>query len=272
MADRYATMFARLAARGERALIPFITLGDPDLGASARTITDLVEAGADALELGIPFSDPVADGPVLQAASTRALANGLRLADCLAWLGRVRRAHPDIPIGLLVYANTVVHGGIDGFYARAAAAGVDSVLIADVPLLEGAPFERAAAQAGIAQVFVAPPNASAATLLHLAGRGQGYTYVTSRRGVTGTHDSRGESLALRIDQLRALGAPPPVVGFGIGTPEDVRAACEAGAAGVIVGSALVARLAAGEEVSSYVRALKAPTRLGTGARLQVAPQ
>jgi tryptophan synthase alpha chain len=135
--SRYETMFSTLADRAEGAFVPFLVLGDPDLDTSLALVRTLARAGADALELGLPFSDPVADGPVIQAAATRALDRGVRIDEAWDLVGTVRREFPDLPIGLLVYANLVLHRGAPTFYRRAAAAGVDSVLVADAPLLEG---------------------------------------------------------------------------------------------------------------------------------------
>ncbi len=267
MTDRYDRMFSVLAARGEGAFIPFVTLGDPDPGASHAVLEALVDGGADALELGLPFSDPVADGPVIQAAATRALAAGTRIAGCWELIARVRRRAPDLPIGLLVYANLVVRPGPAAFYAAAREAGVDSVLVADLPLAEAAPFEAAAIGAGIAPVLIAPPNASADRLAGIAARSRGYTYVTSRAGVTGDDRHDQADLAERIERLRTLGAPPPVVGFGISTPAAVRAVLAAGAAGAIAGSAVVRRLAdpslgqsGWARLRDFVAELKAATR------------
>lgn len=254
MRDRYARLFERLGP-GRAALIPFVTLGDPDLATSRERLRLLVASGADALELGLPFSDPVADGPVLQAAATRALASGTRIDQCLELVREVRTDHPDLPIGLLAYANTVVHRGLDAFYGAVSGAGADSVLVADVPLGEAAPFERAAEGAGVATVFIAPPNASRETLAAVAQRSRGYTYVTSRRGVTGAHAGADRTLAVRLNELRTRGAPPGVVGFGIASADDVRSARRVGAAGVIVGSALVERFARGDEVETWLREL-----------------
>lgn len=169
MTARYEAMFARLAERGEGAFVPFAVLGDPDRERSRDALEALIAGGADALELGIPFSDPVADGPTIQAADQRALAAGATPQGCLDLVAQVRADHPELPIGLLVYANLVVAPGIDGFYARAAAAGVDSVLVADVPTLEVEPFVLAARSHGIAPVLVAPPNASPERLATIAG-------------------------------------------------------------------------------------------------------
>lgn len=270
MNTRYDRMFAQLSARGEGAFIPFLTLGDPDLTTSARLLAALIAARADALELGLPFSDPVADGPVIQASARRALDAGVRMADCFALIATVRHAAPDLPIGLLVYANLVVRRGVGAFYREAAKAGVDSVLIADVPLAEAERFAEAAAAAGIAAVLIAPPNASPAHLAEIGRRSRGYTYVTSRDGVTGDDRTPAADLRTRLAALRHAGAAPPVVGFGISTPTQVRSALAAGAQGVITGSALVRRIEARLEhpdqmvadLEALATELKAATRGG----------
>lgn len=260
---RYAARFAELAAAGRGAFVPFTVLGFPD-GARCTGQLDLLARHADALELGIPFSDPVADGPTIQRAAAGALAGGATPARCLAWVAGLRERHPELPIGLLVYANLVVHRGLERFYADAAAAGADSVLVADVPSEEGAPFAAAARAAGVAPVFIAPPNADGAALDRIAELGAGYTYVLSRAGVTGAERGAGTPAAELFAALAARSAPPPVLGFGISRPEQVRAGIEAGAAGVISGSAVVERLhgmAAGgtseEAVSEWLAQMRA---------------
>jgi len=259
-ADRYARRFARLATEQRGAFIPFVMLGDPDAVRSLAVVRSLAAAGADALELGLPFSDPIADGPVIQAAATRALAAGVRRTDCWSIVATIRAEFPELPIGLLVYANLVCHHDPAEFYGAAAIAGVDSVLVADLPVAESAPIAAAARAEGIAPVFIAPPNADAARLQAIAAAGQGYTYVTSREGVTGADDRLRRDQSRLIAELRSLGAPPPVLGFGISNPEQVRAALAMGAAGVISGSAVVKRVAAGENVVEFVRAMSAATR------------
>ena len=269
MTGRYAQRFAELRERGEGAFVPFVMLGDPDLATSARILHVVVEAGADMLEVGIPFSDPVADGPVLQAAATRALAAGVRPADCFALLRDLRSAERTIPVGLLVYANLVAARTLDGFYAQAAAAGADSVLVADVPVRESDPFVAAARAHGIAPVFIAPPNADATRLDAIASRSEGYTYVVTRPGVTGMDDRIREESAELIRALAKRGAAPPVHGFGISTPEHVRASLPMGAAGAISGSAIVGRIARlrgtvdalDEELRAFVGSMKAATRM-----------
>lgn len=268
---RYAAMFERLAAGGEGAFVPFCVLGDPTPEATSRILSTLVDAGADALELGIPFSDPVADGPTIQAADVRALTAGMRPA--LAWtiLSAFRREHPAVPVGLLVYANLVVARGMDDFYRQASDAGVDSVLVADVPTLEAPPFVDCAVAHGIDPVLIATPGASDRDLAAIASSSRGYTYLVTRRGVTGTETTADTAHEGLVARLRAHGAPPALMGFGIAEPAHVRAALAAGAAGAISGSAVVARIAqhptnadaCAAALGSFVEEMKAATRPGT---------
>jgi tryptophan synthase alpha chain len=260
-------MFSQLRPRGEGAFIPFLVLGDPDQVTSLELVRTLARSGADALELGLPFSDPIADGPVIQAAATRALAGGVRIADCWEIVAHVRQEFPDIPIGLLVYANLVVHQGIDAFFRRAAAAGVDSVLVADAPLLESEPLAAAARARGIAPVYIAPPNADQHRLEAIARLSAGYIYVTSRPGVTGADQRLRADSARLITTLGGLTPTPALLGFGIGTPDQVREALALGAAGAISGSAVVRHIerhppgpALIEALAGFVRAMKAATR------------
>ncbi len=264
---RYDALFARLADAKEGAFIPFAVLGDPDAQTTPAVLDALVAGGADALELGIPFSDPVADGPTIQEASQRALAAGVTPDRCWELLTTFRARHPAVPVGLLVYANLVVHRGIDDFYGRAAASGVDSVLVADVPALEAAPFVQAAAQAGVAPVLLAPPDAAPERLADIAHLGAGYTYVLTRAGITGARQDVTFHHQAVLETLAKADAPPPVFGFGISLPEHVRRALQTGAAGAISGSAVVKLLrdrGAGPEglaaVTRFVADLKAATR------------
>jgi tryptophan synthase alpha chain len=265
--DRYADLFARLAAAGEGAFGAFVTLGDPDLETSAAILDVLVESGADMIEVGIPFSDPVADGPVIQASAQRALAGGARPADALRLLADFRARHAFVPVGILTYANLVVARGRDAFYRAAAAAGADSVLVADVPLLEAAPFVESARAAGVAPVLIAAANTPDHRLARIAALGAGYTYCVARAGVTGADDKVSFRHGRMLAALRAHGAASPIFGFGIARPDHVRAALAAGAAGVISGSAIVQRVAAGERdrLAVFVREMKAATRLHVAA-------
>src|SRR4051812_25984551 len=253
---RYQAMFAR----NQGVFGAYVMLGDPDPETSAAILDALVAGGADMIEVGIPFSDPVADGPVIQAAAVRALAAGLRTADCFSLLADFRRRHPAVPVGVLTYANIVVTRGREGFYGAAAEAGVDSVLVADVPLLEAEPFLAAARAAGVAPVLIAAPNTPPDRLARIAAEGAGYTYCVARAGVTGA-DAEVRFARDVIAALREANAPPPVLGFGIAEPEHVRLALAAGAAGVISGSAIVDRIARGEDLRGFVAEMKAATKL-----------
>ena len=257
--SRYATMFDRLHQGGEGAFGAFLMLGDPDLPTSARLLDALVEGGADMIEVGIPFSDPVADGPVIQAASQRALKAGVRVADCLDLIAGFRDRHPDVPVGILTYANIVMARGRGEFMEAAAKAGADSLLIADVPALEAGPWADDMTAAGIEPVLIAAANTPDATLRRVANLSRAYTYCVSRAGTTGVH-SAGTFDASLPRRLAEAGAPPPVFGFGISEPDHVRAALAAGAAGVISGSAIVRLADQGPgAVADFVRSLKDAT-------------
>jgi tryptophan synthase alpha chain len=253
--SRYAAMFDRLG--GEAAFGAFLMLGDPDLKTSARLLDACVAGGADMIEVGIPFSDPVADGPVIQAAAQRALAAGARVGDCFELIAKFPERHPQVPVGILTYANLVLARA--GFMRDAADAGADSLLIADVPTLEAARFALEMEQSGIEPVLIAAANTPEPALRRVAALSKAYTYCVSRAGITGTH-AGGEFDRGLVQRLNAAGAPPPVFGFGISRPEHVRAALDAGASGVICGSAIVALAARGGDVAQFVRTLKAATR------------
>ncbi len=261
--SRYAAMFEHLRARGEGAFGAFVMLGDPDPQASARVLDALVDGGADMIEVGIPFSDPIADGPVIQAAAGRALASGVRTAECFELIAAFRRRHPHVPVGILTYANLVLARGRRAFFAGAAEAGADSLLVADLPSLEAEPWACEMRDVGLDPVLIAAANTPQETLKTIARLSGGYTYCVTRPGITGTHTRARFDPAL-IDRLRHLGAPPPVFGFGISTPEHVRAALEAGAAGVICGSAIVSLVAGAVSpataVAPFVASLKSAAR------------
>jgi len=253
--SRYAAMFERL--NGEAAFGAFLMLGDPDFETSAKLLDAVVEGGADMVEVGIPFSDPVADGPVIQAAAQRALGAGVRVQSCFDLIAQFCAKHPDVPVGILTYANLVMARA--GFARDAADAGADSLLIADVPALEAEPFAREMEQAGIEPVLIAAANTPQPALQRIAKLSKAYTYCVSRAGITGTH-AGGEFDVGLVGRLEAAGAPPPVFGFGISKPEHVRAAVEAGARGVICGSAIVDLASRGGDVAAFVRTLKNSTR------------
>jgi len=267
MTDRYQQLFAQLKQKNEGAFVPFVTIGDPNPQQSLAVIQTLVDAGADALELGIPFSDPSADGPTIQGASERALDSGTTPAVCFEIIAKVRQQYPTIPIGLLLYANLVVSNGIESFFERCSLAGVDSVLIADVPLREAAPFKQAAHKAGVQSIYIAPPNGSEATLKNVAEESEGYTYLLSRAGVTGTEAKVKMPVSHLIKTLNDHKAPPLLLGFGISTPDDARQGLIAGADGIISGSAVVKIIEQNvddnkkmlEQLTSFIASMKQAT-------------
>lgn len=237
--NRYKKMFKALAIKQEGAFIPFTLVGYPNRCDFLKSIDTLIAAGADALELGLPFSDPVADGPVIQAANVHVLNQGLKRQTCFNLIKVISEKYPSVPIGLLVYGNLVISQGKTSFYSAAKKAGVDSVLIADVPSREISPFIHSANITGIETVLIAPPNASEITLETVSTMGAGYTYVLGRTGITGTHQSAKIPSIDYIQTLEDHNAPPLVGGFGFSNPEGVRAALDAGLKGIICGSAII---------------------------------
>jgi tryptophan synthase alpha chain len=274
--SRYQQAFTALAAKNQKAFIPFVIIGDPNAEQSFELIKTLIDNGADALELGIPFSDPSADGITIQNATLRAINSGINTDICIDILKKVRAYSPSIPIGLLLYGNLVFARGIDNFYRDMKDAGVDSVLIADVPIRESLHFREAALRHNIEPIFIAPPNACDDTLKEVASFSRGYTYVLSRAGVTGVDSSEAETQATNesaspaaglINKLNEYHAAPPVLGFGISTPTQVKEALKAGALGAISGSAVVKIIEDNlndnskmiTEMASFISSMKAAT-------------
>jgi tryptophan synthase alpha chain len=264
MNGRFTHLFRRLEREGRGALVPFTVLGDPDPVRSAEILTTIA-AHADALEVGLPFSDPIADGPTIQEAALRARAAGTTVARAFALVAELRGKNPELPIGLLVYANLVHARGLEAFYAEAARVGIDAVLVPDVPLEESAPFVRAARRGGVAPVLIAPPNASEETLSGIARTSAEYTYVVTRKGITGVGRGALDPSSRIVGRLAELGAPPALLGFGLASPEDVRRALATGARGAIVGSALIERCTKDPaSVPDYLDALRAATLFPPG--------
>jgi tryptophan synthase alpha chain len=266
--DRYLDMFRRLEANNQGAFVPFVTMGDPTPETSLKIMETLVESGADALELGMPFSDPQADGPTIQGANIRALESNTTPADCFKLISQIRAKYPELPIGLLMYANLVFAKGINEFYEECAKVGIDSVLIADVPTNESQEFVEAATKHGVHPIFIAPPTASEQTIEQVAKLGGGYTYLLSRAGVTGTETKANMPITTQLDKLTKYDAPPSLLGFGISEPQQVKDALSAGAAGAISGSAVVKIIEKNlsdtetmlSELSHFVTEMKAATQ------------
>ena len=263
--SRLETTFARLRARGERALVAYFTAGDPSLADTRRLVVEAVQRGADVIELGVPFSDPLADGPVIQRAGARALAAGTTLARVLETVATLRAAI-ETPIALLTYYNPVLAFGVKPFARTAADAGADGVIVADLPIEESEPLEAEAEVAGLDVVQLVAPTSTAARVRAIARRSRGFVYVVSLTGVTGERRALPPTLAGQVRTLRAVTTKPVCIGFGIGDPA-MAAAVGRLADGVIVGSAIVRtveRWAGTSElvarVGDLVASLKAPLR------------
>ncbi|WP_068994454.1 tryptophan synthase subunit alpha [Kangiella sediminilitoris] len=232
-------MFKRVREEGQLAYIPFVVVGDPNKELSLDIIDTLVANGADGLELGLAFSDPVADGPVIQQATLRPLANQFSISDGLELIGEVRLRYPELPIGLLTYANLAFAQGLENFFNKCRLAGIDSVLIADCPVKESKLFSDVAESQGVDLVFIAPPDATDEVLQQIAATSRGYTYVLSRKGITGTEVAANKASTKFLDTLKKFNSPPLVQGFGISEPQHVFDAANAGVDGIITGSAIV---------------------------------
>ena len=241
-ANRIDARFAALAAVGRKALVPFFTAGDPALEATVPVMHALVDAGADVIELGMPFSDPMADGPVIQRSSERALARGAGLAHVFDSVRAFRERDTDTPVVLMGYLNPVEIRGHATFAAQAAGAGVDGVLLVDLPPEEAGELRAAFTDAGLALILLAAPNTGDARLALLGKLAAGYLYYVSFAGVTGADRLDAGAAGTRLREVRRHSPVPVVAGFGIRDAAGAAAmACEAD--GVVIGSALVAALA-----------------------------
>jgi len=234
---RIGDRFARRKAEGRTAFVPFLTAGDPSLDRTVEAAVELEEAGADVLELGVPFSDPLADGPVIQRSSERALARGVTLESVLEAVRRIRQ-RSELPLLLFSYFNPLLQRGLDRLAGEAADAGIDGVLVTDLPPEEGAEWIAAARGRDLDTVFLASPTSPADRLRRVAEASRGFVYAISRTGVTGERQALSTEAVPLVVRLRGLTDVPVALGFGLSTPEQV---AEAGrvADGVVVGSALV---------------------------------
>lgn len=261
--SRIAERFARLRARGEKALIPYITAGDPDLETTEALVGELKAAGADIVELGVPFSDPLVDGVEIQRASQRGLESGTNLDRIFATVQSIRR-RSEIPLLLMTSYNPIFRYGDERAVAAAQEAGVDAFLITDLPPEEAADWKRLAAAHGLDTIFLLAPTSTPERIDCAARLGSGFIYCVSRTGVTGVRPELPPDLHDLIDRIRAGTDLPIAVGFGISTVEQVRTVAR-WADGVAVGSALVAIIgregrAACAAAGRFVRELKAGTR------------
>ncbi|MBP5998169.1 MAG: tryptophan synthase subunit alpha [Azonexus sp.] len=261
--SRIKSAFERLNGEGRKALIPFITAGDPDAAQTLPLMHTLVEAGADVIELGVPFSDPMADGPTIQRASERALAKGMTLRKVLALVVEFRKTDARTPVVLMGYANPIEAMGLEKFAAAAAQAGVDGVLVVDYPPEEAATFGAAIKAHGMDPIFLLAPTSTAARIAQVAEIASGYVYYVSLAGVTGSGALNVDAVAARLPLIREQTGLPVGVGFGI--RDASTAARIAGIAdAVVVGSRIIEEIekSTAETACANVRALVADIRRG----------
>jgi tryptophan synthase alpha chain len=266
-AHRIAAAFAQARAEGRIALIPYVVAGYPDADTSLRIAIAAADAGADLLEVGLPYSDPLADGATLQRASGVALASGATLERSLRLIERIGAARPDLPLVPMGYANQVIGGGDGEAVARRlAAAGAAGLIVADLTPDEGGPFEAVARAADLAVVYLVAPTTSPARRAAIAARSGGFLYCVSLVGVTGARTKLPSSVGRLVTAVKAASPVPVAVGFGVSREAHVRAIARAGADGVIVASALVDALGPdGRDVDGLARmvaALRGATRFG----------
>jgi tryptophan synthase alpha chain len=261
MMSRLESTFARIREAGRGGLVTYLTAGDPDPVRSIDLLRAVADAGADVLEVGVPFSDPLADGPVIQRATERALAQGMTLRGTLDIVRRVRAA-VDAPVVLFTYANPVIRLGVDRFAREAADAGVDGVLLLDYPVEEAGPLRAAIVEAGLDPIFLVSPTTTGDRIRRSSELGRGFLYLISRLGVTGVRDRVDGGLETVVRRVRACSSLPLAVGFGISTPDHVAQAC-ALADAAVVGSGLVQVVAdhggspdVARRAGEYVRWLK----------------
>jgi tryptophan synthase alpha chain len=254
-ARRIGDAFARARASNRAALIPYVVAGYPDADTSLAAALAAADAGADVLEVGLPYSDPLADGATLQRASGVALAAGATFEGSLRLLERIGAARPDLPLVPMAYANQVLGAGDGEAVAkRLAGAGAAGVIVADLTPDEGAAFEAVARRVGLAVVYLVAPTTPAARMARIAARSGGFLYCVSLVGVTGARTSLPSTVGRLIREVRAVSPVPVAVGFGVSRPAHVRAIARAGADGVIVASALVDALGAdGHDVDAMAK-------------------
>lgn len=241
------------ADRSRKCFIPFLTVGDPTVEATFQLVKAMVDAGADLIELGVPYSDPLADGPTIQRASQRALANGVTIQDALELVRRMRESGIEVSIVLFTYVNPVLQYGIERFFADLAAYGADGVVIPDLPIEENSPAVTAAKQNGIHVISLVAPT-SHSRMKMIGEQATGFLYCVSSLGVTGARTDLREDLADFLERVKESTTVPTAVGFGISTPEQVRAVAMH-TNGVIVGSAIV------QQVETHAEQLRDPEQM-----------
>jgi tryptophan synthase alpha chain len=259
--SRIDRRFEQLRSAGRTGLIPFVTAGDPSPQHAVALMHALVDAGADVIELGVPFSDPMADGPVIQHASERAIAKGVGLSDVLGWVAQFRQRDADTPIVLMGYLNPIEIHGYVRFAEEAVQAGVDGVLVVDCPLEESAVLQPLR-DAGLQQILLAAPTTAPSRMVQLCGSAEGFLYYVSFAGITGAARLSTDDIAARVADIRAKSKAPVAVGFGVRDAQSAKAIAGFADA-VVIGSALVERLAGAEgveDIAARARDFLAPIR------------
>ena len=247
--------FQALARRNEKGLIAYVMAGDPSLAETGRIVAALAAAGADIVELGVPFSDPVADGPVIQQAAERALKQGTSLKEILAMVALLRRGGVAIPIVLMTYCNPVYAFGVERFFQEAGQAGVDGVIVPDLPLEEAKAFCPPHQNRSLPLIFLVAPTTPPARMAAIVAASRGFVYYVSLTGITGASLTDRQAVTSRIRELKAMTTLPVAAGFGIATPDDAEAVARA-ADGIIVGSALVSIIASASSDPAYLERLQ----------------
>jgi len=263
--SRIAARFELLKKEGRKALIPFFTAGDPDRASCVPLMHALVAGGADVIELGVPFSDPMADGPVIQRSSERALLHGVSLRDVINWVAEFRKTDTATPVVLMGYANPVESMGLENFAKTAKAAGVDGVLVVDYPPEEAETLVTTLAGSGLETIFLLSPTTSDVRLKQVAELGRGYLYYVSLKGVTGAANIDIDDVAKRLERIRSFTALPVGVGFGIRDGKTAHAIAQVADA-VVIGSRLVQEIeAAPADAPAKVQAFMADIRAAMDA-------
>jgi tryptophan synthase alpha chain len=264
--SRISQTFEYLQKTHERALIPYVTAGDPDLAMTKRLVREMVRRGADIIEIGVPFSDPLADGPIIQRASQRALQGGTTLRKILQTVSELRH-EVDVPLVLMTYYNPVFRYGEEAFVADALDAGVDGIIVPDLPPEEGQSIIERTTDTPLEMIFLAAPTSTSARLALISEASRGFIYYVSRLGTTGVRDHLADDLRIMLEKVRASTSKPIAVGVGVSTPEHVRLVAEL-ADGVVVGSAILKLIEDREDradrlehVGDFVAVLKAATRV-----------
>jgi len=242
MFNRYKILFNNLSLKKEGCFVPFVVLGDPCIKISLKIIELIIHSGADAIEVGIPFSDPMADGPIIQNANLRAFKSGITVAKCFKLISIIRNKYQKIPIGLLTYSNIIYNYGIKQFYSMCSDVQLDSVLVADLPIEESKNFVKLAKEKNISPIFICPPNANTNLVKEISANSDSYIYLLSRSGVTGHKNKKYKPLGHLIKEFNDLKSVPLLQGFGISESSEIQKIIRSGIAGVICGSVIIQKI------------------------------